>query len=77
MLCSDRLFWSSMSKVQILDRARLEFIQPTMDLNLLAILPSFLNDVSVDHILDLPLHRLPDLMGLPQFAVSKGERRGL
>lgn len=50
------------SNAQILEPARLEFVYPAMDADILPIRPSMLDDVSVDDILDLLLHRLPDLM---------------
>jgi len=54
--------WRLPSDIQILDAARLKFVHPPMDPDVFLIRPGALDDVSVDDILDLPLHRLADLV---------------
>jgi len=61
------LFWGPRglaSNSQIRELSRPEFVHTSMDTDILLILtrPSLLDDLGVDDILDLYLHRLADLM---------------
>lgn len=50
------------SDAQILKSACLEFVHQAMDPHIISIRPSVLDSVREDDILDLNLHRLPDLI---------------